>query len=58
MKDNLAAEAISSSVADVIECCSNELKLPQFKGMEATVKLIRVFDHLFDILNYRNTLAE
>ena len=57
-KVNLAAQAISSSVADAIEYRSNELKIPQFQGMEATVKFIRVFDHLFDILNSRNPLAK
>lgn len=33
------------------------LKLPQFKGRNTTAKLIRVFDHLFGILNSRNPLA-
>jgi hypothetical protein len=58
MKVNLAAQAFSSSVADAIEYCANELKLPQFQGSEATVKFLRTFDRLFDILNSRNPLAK
>ena len=58
MKVNLAAQAWSSSVTDAIEYCWKVLKLPQFKGCEATVKFIRVFDHLFDVLNSRNPFAK
>ena len=57
MKVNLAAQVFSSSVADAIEYCTKELKLEQFQGSEATVKFIRLFDHLFDILNTRNPCA-
>ena len=58
MKVNLAAQAISSSVAGAIEYCSDELKLSQFRGCEAIVKFLWLFDHLFDILNSRNPLAK
>ena len=58
MKVNLAAQTFSSSVADAIEYCTSTLKLPQFQCSEATVKLIRLFDHLFDVLNSRNPLAK
>lgn len=58
MKVNLAAQALSSSIADAIEYCSDELKYPQFQGCEATVKFIRLFDRLFDILNSRNPLTK
>lgn len=57
MKVNLAAQAVSSSVADAIEFCNKELHLPQFKGSEATIEFIRYIDHLFDIMNSRNPLA-
>ena len=57
MKVNLAAQALSSSVADALEYCEGKLKLPQFQGCGPTVKFIRVFDHLFDVLNSRNPLA-
>ena len=58
MKVNLAAQALSSSVANALEYCGKELKLPKFQGCEATVEFIRMFDHLFDILNSRNPLAK
>ena len=58
MKVNLAAQSLSSSVADAIEYCATTLKLPQFQGSQATVKFIRHFDHLFDVLNSRNPLAK
>ena len=54
VKVNLAAQSLSSSVADAIEYCATILKLPQFQGSEATVKFLRMFDHLFDVLNSRN----
>ncbi|XP_060760936.1 uncharacterized protein LOC132870934 [Neoarius graeffei] len=57
MKVNLAAQALSSSVADAIEFCDTELHLQQFKGSEATVEFIRYIDHLFEIMNSRNPLA-
>ena len=57
MKVNLGAQTFSSSVADAIEYCTPTLKLTQFQGSEATVKFIRLFDHLFDVLNSRNLLA-
>ena len=58
MKINLAAKALSSSVADAIEYCSKELKLKAFQGSEATVRFIRLFDHHFDNLNSKNTCAK
>ena len=58
MKVDLAAKSLSSSVADAFEYCTNTLKLPQFKGSEATVTFIRIIDHLFDILNSRNPCAK
>ena len=58
MKVNLAAQTFSSSVADAIEYCSDVLKLKQFVGSGATIKFIRLFDRLFDILNSRNPCAK
>ena len=57
MKVNLAAQALSSSVADALEYCEGKLKLSQFQGCGPTVTFIRVFDRLFDVLNSRNPLA-
>ena len=58
MKANLAAQALSSSIANALEYCTDELKLKQFHGCEATLKFIRIFDHLFGMLNSRNPLAK
>ncbi|KAL1483487.1 hypothetical protein MTO96_033152 [Rhipicephalus appendiculatus] len=58
MKVRLAVQVLSASVADALVFCEHELKLPQFRGASATAKFIRVFDHLFDILNSRNHLAK
>eukprot|EP00794_Sanderia_malayensis_P009521 gene9521-10508_t len=55
---NLAAQALSSSVADALEFCAKNLNLKEFKGCEATVKFLRLFDHLFDVLNSRNPFAK
>ena len=58
MKVNLAAQELSSSVADALEYCANTLHLKQFEGCEATVKFILMFDRLFDVLNSRNPIAK
>jgi hypothetical protein len=53
MKANLAAQALSSSVADALEYCEGKLKLPQVQWCGPTVQCICVFD----VLNSRNLLA-
>ena len=58
MKVILASQALSSSVADAIEYCDKQLKLPEFSGSEATVDFIRIFDRLFDILNSPSVVAK
>lgn len=58
MKVKLAAQVISKSVADALVCCNETLKLPQFKGCEATVEFLRTFDAAFDVLNSRNPLGK
>ena len=57
MKVKLAAQTLSSSVADAIEYCDKTLKLKQFKNSEATVKFIRLINDVFDVLNSRNPLG-
>ena len=58
MKVNLAAQTLSSSVADALEYCEGKLHdMPQFNGCGPTVKFIRVFDRLFDVPNSRNPRA-
>ena len=56
MKVNIAAQTLSSSIADAIEFLRDQ-GLRQFRGCEATVKFIRTIDHLFDVLNSRNPKA-
>ena len=57
MKVNLTAQTMSSSVADAIEFCDT-LRMPQFKGSEATGIFIRIFDVLFDVLNSGNPFGK
>lgn len=57
MKVNLASQGLSNSVANALEFCL-KIQLPEFEGCEATVKFLRTFDRLFDILNSRNPLAK
>ncbi|PIK43542.1 putative THAP domain-containing protein 9-like [Apostichopus japonicus] len=57
MKVNLAAQVFSASVADAIEFCDKELKLPQFMRCEATIEFLRHIDRAFDVLNSRNPLG-
>ena len=57
MKVKLAVQTLSSSVADALVFCEQELKLPQFQGCSATVDFIRTVDRLFDFLNSRNPVG-
>lgn len=50
MNVKLAAQVLSSSVADAIEFLSDE----RFLGSEATVEYIRMLDRLFDVFNTKN----
>ena len=58
MLSHLAAQVLSSSVADAIDFCRDVVKMKQFEGSEATVIFIRTFDHLLDVLNSRNPFAK
>ena len=58
MKVNLAAQSLSSSVADAIDYCADTLHMSEFSDCHATTKFIRIFDRLFDVLNSRNPLAK
>ncbi|XP_071641013.1 uncharacterized protein [Temnothorax longispinosus] len=58
MKVALAAQTLSSSVADAIEFCARVLGLPEFQGSEGTVRFIRCIDRLFDFLNSRNPFGK
>lgn len=58
MKVHLAAQLFSSSVADALEFCEQDLKYPQFSGCTATVQFLRTIDAAFDVLNSRNPLGK
>lgn len=53
MKVKLAAQILSSSVADSLQYCV-ENKISGFENAEATIEFIRIFDQLFDILHSRS----
>ena len=54
MKVKLAAQIFSSSVADAIDFCRDDLELAEFKGSEGTCKFLRMVDGMFDCLNSKN----
>ncbi len=58
MKVSIAAQTISSSVADSLDFCREDLKLEMFEGSEPTSRFIRLIDSLFDVFNSRNLLAK
>ncbi len=57
MKVKLAAQTLSSSVADALVFCDEVMSNNEFRDCVATVKFIRIIDRLFDVLNSRNPIA-
>lgn len=53
MNVKLAVQTLSNSVADAIEFLQKKC-VKEFQGSEATVRFIRRFNNIFDILNSRN----
>ena len=53
MKVNLAAQTLSSSVADALAFLQSK-NHPNFQGSDGTIKFIRIVDRLFDLLNSRS----
>ena len=51
MSVKLAAETLSTSVADAIEYLREDKKIPEFEGNEATCKFISIIDKRLDICN-------
>lgn len=51
-----AVELLSNSVANALEYLM-KIGVPQFQGAAATIKFIRIFDKLFDIMNTSRILA-
>ena len=58
LKVNIAAQMLSSSVADALEFCKTDLGLQEVEPCAATVRYIRIVDQAFDLLNSRNPLAK
>ena len=58
MNVKLAAQTLSSSVADAVEFLDVSMKMPEFQNSQPTVIFVRTIDRLFDILNSRNPLAK
>ena len=58
MNVRLAAQTLSSSVADAIEFLDVSMKLPQFQDSQPKVNFIRIMDRAFDILNSRNPMGK
>ena len=55
MKVRLATQVFSQSVATALTVCSEGLKHPDFVGVEPTVKCLKIFDVLFDLMNSKYT---
>jgi len=58
MKVNIVAQTLSSSVADALEFCRDELCLSESADCRATVRYNRVINRTFDLLNSRNPVAK
>lgn len=58
MNVRLAAQTLSSSVADAIEFLDVVMKNPKFQDSNGTLKFIRMIDRLFDMLNSRNPVGK
>ena len=57
MKVRLAAQVISSSVADSLKFCESQ-NYEGFKDCDVTIEFLQQFDRLFDVLNSRNPIAK
>ena len=58
MNVRLAAQTLSSSVANAIEFLDKSSQLPTFCDSHGTVKFICTIDRVFDMLNSRNPIAK
>ena len=54
MKVSLAAQSLSSSVADTIDFLRDVMKMTDFANSEATSEFIRIIDRAFDYTNSHN----
>lgn len=58
MNARLAAQTLSSSVADAIEFLDVGMKNLKFQNSSGTVEFVRTIDRLFDMLNSRNPVGK
>ena len=58
MKVDLAAQTLSSSIADAIDFMNIVEKDEKFQDRKATVTFIHIVDNVFSILNSRNSLGK
>jgi hypothetical protein len=58
MNVRLAAQTLSSSVADAIEFLDIDMKNPKFQNSSGTVKFTRTIDLPFDMLNSRSPIGK
>lgn len=58
IKVRLAVQTFSTSVANAILFCMNDLKLDNFQGADATIEFCLRINNIFDILNTRNFLSK
>ena len=57
MNVRLAAQTLSSSVANAIEFLDESFKLPAFQNSNGTVEFLRTIDKQFGMLNFCNPLG-
>jgi hypothetical protein len=51
MNVSVAAQTLSTSVADSLDFLRDDLKMADFQNSEATSEFVRLFDSLFDVFN-------
>jgi len=58
MNVSLAAQTLSTSIADSLDFLREDLKMTDFLQSEATSEFIRIFDSLFDTFNSKNIFGK
>lgn len=58
MKVSLAAQTLSSSVANTLKTCEEDFKLLEFHGATPTAQFCQIINDSFDLLNSRNVLTK
>ena len=58
MNVSVAAQTLSTSVADSLDFLREDLKMKEFENSAATSEFLRLFDSLFDVFNSKNILGK